>query len=55
MPAEKHFRVAGLTVPERVPAVLWQKAGVTHATARQMMIRRLIEEPAHFVSEDVRA
>jgi hypothetical protein len=39
----------GLTVPERVllfriaSATDWQKAGVTHATAQQMMIRGLID------------
>jgi hypothetical protein len=39
----------GLTVPERVllfciaSAADWQKAGITHATAQQMMIRGLID------------
>jgi hypothetical protein len=40
---------AGLTVPDRVLLLClasdtdWQKAGVTHATAQQMMIRGLID------------
>jgi hypothetical protein len=40
---------AGLAVPERVllfclaSGTDWQKAGVTHATAQQMMIRGLID------------
>jgi hypothetical protein len=39
----------GLTVPERVLLFClasetdWQRAGVTHATAQQMMIRGLID------------
>jgi hypothetical protein len=41
-----------LTVPERVllfciaSATDWQKAGVTHATARQMLVRGLIDRQA---------
>jgi hypothetical protein len=43
---------SGLTVPERVLLFClasdtdWQRAGVTHATAQQMMIRGLIERHA---------
>ena len=51
MPARVTFAsiAAGLTVPERVllfylaSGTDWQKAGVTHATAQQMMIRGLID------------
>jgi hypothetical protein len=51
MPARVSFQqiAAGLTVPERVLLFClasdtdWQRAGVTHATAQQMMIRGLIE------------
>jgi hypothetical protein len=51
MPARVSFQqiAAALTVPERVllfclaSGTDWQKAGVTHATAQQMMIRGLVE------------
>jgi hypothetical protein len=51
MPARVTFEkvAAGLTVPECVLLFClasdtdWQKAGVTHATAQQMMIRGLID------------
>ena len=51
MPARVSYGkvAAGLTVHERVLLFClasntdWQKAGVTHATAQQMMIRSLID------------
>ena len=51
MPARVSFETiaAGLTVPERVllfclaSGTDWQRAGVTHAAAQQMMIRGLID------------
>lgn len=55
---------AGLTVPERVLLFClatetdWQRAGITHATAQQMMIRGLIERQAagsFTLTEDGRA
>ena len=42
----------GLTVPERImlfciaSATDWQKAGVTHATAQQMVVGGLIDRQA---------
>jgi hypothetical protein len=47
-PRELRLDRPGLAMPERVPFCLasgtdWQKAGVAHATAQQMMIRGLVD------------